>query len=109
VSDSEVGGEYLSARYVGSDPDVWLNGPDAVLSDMADYWMTNGREGRWPDGGWAHFTVTTRPEGSAPEDAESFYFTAVLPDKLFGTLTAGCVRAASRYVPPAAESNESAL
>lgn len=90
-----MSGEHLSARYRGNDPDEWLNGPDAVLSDMADYWMTNGEEGRWPAEGYAHFTVTTRPEGSTVDEAETFHFTAVLPDKLFGTLTVGCLRPAS--------------
>ena len=92
-------GMYLSARYAGSDPDEWLNGAHALLGDMADWWMSNGKAGRWPQGGYAHFTVTTVPAGSSPEDAEGFHFTAVFPHRLFGELTAGCLRPASMYVP----------
>lgn len=98
---SEPGADefYLSARYVGDNPDEWLNGPDALLGDMADWWMSNGKAGRWPDGGFAHFTVTTVPEGAAPEAARGFRFSAVFPHRLLGTTTAGCLRPASQYVP----------
>jgi hypothetical protein len=76
-------------------PDEWLNGPDAVLGDMADWWMSNGARGRWPDGGFAHFTVTEKEfDGVA-----CFHFAATFPHELFGTLTVGCVRPRSEYVP----------